>query len=119
MLLESPQARRLNEEIVGGDTTPELPLALGELVAQEVRARHYALATGITEALRPHARQEVNSEPTGEDFLNVSFRPRCPIPDPRCKVAETDHGSGVADDVARLGSVSPIICSLALYDWSR
>ena len=73
ILLDSPEARRLNDEITGGNTGPDLPLALGELVAQEVRARHYALATGITEALRPHARQEVNSEPTGEDFLNVSF----------------------------------------------
>ncbi|GAA2787355.1 GvpL/GvpF family gas vesicle protein [Kitasatospora paracochleata] len=73
ILLETPEARRLNDEIIGGDTGPELPLALGKLVAQEVRARHYALATGITEALRPHTRQEVNTEPTGKDFLNVSF----------------------------------------------
>ncbi|GAA1089007.1 MULTISPECIES: GvpL/GvpF family gas vesicle protein [Kitasatospora] len=73
ILLDSPEARQLNDEITGGNTNPDLPLALGELVANEVRARHYALATGITEALRPHARQEVNSEPTGDDFLNVSF----------------------------------------------
>ncbi|GJF31124.1 gas vesicle protein [Kitasatospora sp. NE20-6] len=73
ILRDSAEARRLNDDITGGNRSPDLPLALGEIVAQEVGARHYALATGITEALRPHARQDVVSEPTGQDFLNVSF----------------------------------------------
>ncbi|SEL26765.1 GvpL/GvpF family gas vesicle protein [Streptacidiphilus jiangxiensis] len=73
ILWETPEARRLNDEITGGNTNPDLPLALGELVAQEVQARQGALAAGIAEALRPHARQQLSSAPTGEDFLNVSF----------------------------------------------
>ena len=73
ILQESPEARQLNDDIKAGNSSPDLPLALGELVAQEVLARHHALAAGITAALRPHARQERASEPTGGDFLNVSF----------------------------------------------
>lgn len=73
ILQESPEARQLNDDIKAGDNSPDLPLALGELVAQEVLARHHALAAGITEALRPHTRQERTSEPTGDDFLNISF----------------------------------------------
>ncbi|WP_329500531.1 GvpL/GvpF family gas vesicle protein [Kitasatospora herbaricolor] len=73
ILQESPEARQLNDDIKAGNSSPDLPLALGELVAQEVLARHHALAGGIIEALRPHARQERISEPTGGDFLNVSF----------------------------------------------
>ncbi|WP_042414852.1 GvpL/GvpF family gas vesicle protein [Streptacidiphilus anmyonensis] len=73
ILLDTPEARQLNDEITGGDASPDLPLALGEMVAQEVQARQDALATGITEALRPYARQELGSGPTGKDFLSVSF----------------------------------------------
>ncbi|GHH82056.1 gas vesicle protein [Kitasatospora indigofera] len=73
ILRESPEARQLNDDIKAGSGSPDLPLALGELVAQEVLARHHALASGIIEALRPHARQERISEPTGDDFLNASF----------------------------------------------
>ncbi|MBD0694761.1 GvpL/GvpF family gas vesicle protein [Streptomyces sp. CBMA123] len=73
ILQESPTARQLNDDIKAGNGGPDLPLALGELVAREVLARQEALAAGIVEALRPHARQERASEPTGEDFLNISF----------------------------------------------
>ncbi|MFB7668208.1 GvpL/GvpF family gas vesicle protein [Kitasatospora sp. NPDC056138] len=73
ILQESPEARRLNDDIKAGDTSPDLPLALGELVVQEVQARHQVLAAGLTEALRPYARQARPSEPTGADFLNISF----------------------------------------------
>ncbi|MGW6914176.1 GvpL/GvpF family gas vesicle protein [Kitasatospora sp. NPDC054939] len=72
ILQESPEATRLNDDIKAGGG-PDLSLALGELVAQEVLARHQALASGIIEALRPHTRQERISEPTGDDFLNISF----------------------------------------------
>ncbi|MFD0260093.1 GvpL/GvpF family gas vesicle protein [Kitasatospora indigofera] len=73
ILRESSEARQLNDDIKAGNSSPDLPLALGELVAQEVLARHHALAAGIIEALSSHARQEHISEPTGGDFLNVSF----------------------------------------------
>ncbi|WP_354645320.1 GvpL/GvpF family gas vesicle protein [Kitasatospora camelliae] len=73
ILQDSAEARQLNDSIKAGNASPDLPLALGELVAQEVLARHHALAAGIIEALRPHARRERSSEPTGNDFLNISF----------------------------------------------
>ncbi|GAA2459755.1 GvpL/GvpF family gas vesicle protein [Streptomyces macrosporus] len=73
ILLESDEARRLNDEIRSGRGGPDLPLALGELVAQEVRTRQEALAAEIVGALRPLARDELSSQPTGDDFLNVSF----------------------------------------------
>ncbi|MGW7284140.1 GvpL/GvpF family gas vesicle protein [Streptomyces sp. NPDC054847] len=73
ILLESETARELNERIRGGDATPDLPVRLGELVAGEIQARQEALASGVIEALRPHSREVSTAQPTGEDFLNVSF----------------------------------------------
>jgi hypothetical protein len=73
ILRQSPQARSLNEEIRGGNLDPQLPMALGESIAQEVQARQEALAARVVERLRAHAREERSSAPTGEDFLNVSF----------------------------------------------
>ncbi|MFB8170299.1 GvpL/GvpF family gas vesicle protein [Kitasatospora purpeofusca] len=73
VLLESSEASALNNEIKAGTSSPELPLALGELVAREVQARHQALAASIAEALSPHTRQQRTSEPAGDDFLSVSF----------------------------------------------
>ncbi|MEU1422822.1 GvpL/GvpF family gas vesicle protein [Kitasatospora sp. NPDC005751] len=73
ILAESPEARRLNGEIRGGRAAPDAPVVLGELVSQEVRARQEALAAGITQALRPHARDERSSPPSGDVFLSISF----------------------------------------------
>ncbi|MDF3298832.1 GvpL/GvpF family gas vesicle protein [Streptomyces tropicalis] len=73
ILEESPVARALNDRIRGGAAGPELPLQLGELVTHEVQQRQQALADGIVEALRPHAREQETSRPTGDDFLSVSF----------------------------------------------
>ncbi|MGK4585246.1 GvpL/GvpF family gas vesicle protein [Kitasatospora sp. HPMI-4] len=73
VLAESGDARRLNDDIKAGNSNPDLPLALGELVVKEVQARHQAMGAGITESLRPHVREERMSEPTGGDFLNISF----------------------------------------------
>ncbi|SFY42947.1 GvpL/GvpF family gas vesicle protein [Streptomyces atratus] len=73
ILRESDEARELNEEIRSGRSSPELPLALGELVSQEVQARQDRLAVGVLDALRGFAREERSSQPTGNDFLNVSF----------------------------------------------
>jgi Gas vesicle synthesis protein GvpL/GvpF len=73
VLEESDEARGLNDAIRTGTGTPEMSIALGELVAQEVEARQQALAAGVVEALGPYAREEVFSTPAGQDFLNVSF----------------------------------------------
>ncbi|WP_326769010.1 GvpL/GvpF family gas vesicle protein [Streptomyces sp. NBC_01591] len=73
ILQESDEARRLNEEIRSGSGSPEQPLALGELVAQEVQARQDQLAAGVLDALRGFAREERSSQATGNDFLSVSF----------------------------------------------
>jgi Gas vesicle synthesis protein GvpL/GvpF len=73
ILLESDQARRMNEEIKAGRGGPDMPLALGELVAKEIEARKDRLAASITEALRGLAREESTVKPSGEDFLSVSF----------------------------------------------
>ncbi|WP_407549336.1 GvpL/GvpF family gas vesicle protein [Streptomyces sp. Pv4-95] len=73
ILLDSEEARGLNEEIRSGRGRPGLPAALGELIAQEVRARQDAQAAQVVGALGRLAREERVSQPAGEDFLNVSF----------------------------------------------
>ncbi|WP_406379142.1 GvpL/GvpF family gas vesicle protein [Streptomyces sp. NBC_01618] len=73
ILQESDEARGLNEEIRSGSSSPELPLALGELVSQEVQARQDQLAAKVLDALRGFAREERASQATGNDFLSVSF----------------------------------------------
>ncbi|MEV5200740.1 GvpL/GvpF family gas vesicle protein [Streptomyces sp. NPDC053720] len=73
ILRESDEARELNEAIRSGSSSPELPLALGELISQEVQARQGRLAAGVIDALRGFAREERSSQATGNDFLNVSF----------------------------------------------
>ncbi len=71
--LQSEEARRLNEEIRSGRGGQDLRIALGELVAAEVQRRHGALAAETVEALRPQARDVRTSDPTGDDFVSVSF----------------------------------------------
>ncbi|MEU3298986.1 MULTISPECIES: GvpL/GvpF family gas vesicle protein [unclassified Streptomyces] len=73
ILEESSTARELNDSIRNGSAGPDVSVALGELVAGEVEARHASLAAGVVEALRPFARDHEVSRPTGEDFLSVSF----------------------------------------------
>ncbi|MFD8733757.1 GvpL/GvpF family gas vesicle protein [Streptomyces sp. NPDC059618] len=73
ILTESEEARQLNDAIRAGGAAPDAPLRLGELVANEIRARQEALASGVIEALRPFAREIDSSPPVGSDFLNVSF----------------------------------------------
>ncbi|GAA3378666.1 GvpL/GvpF family gas vesicle protein [Streptomyces sannanensis] len=73
ILQESSVARQLNDEMRSGTASPDVPVRLGELVAQEVQARQEALASGVVEALRPFARELESSQPTGSDFLSVSF----------------------------------------------
>ncbi|MEU0274665.1 GvpL/GvpF family gas vesicle protein [Streptomyces sp. NPDC006307] len=79
VLRQSDDARRMNDEIRAGRGGQELKLALGELVAREVEARHASFGSGIVEALRPLARETRVSEAAGDDFLGASFlveRPR-------------------------------------------
>ncbi|MEE1767803.1 GvpL/GvpF family gas vesicle protein [Streptomyces sp. JV185] len=73
ILQESDEARELNDAIRSGNSSPELPLALGELVSQEVQERQDRLAAAVLDALRGFAREERSSQATGNDFLNVSF----------------------------------------------
>lgn len=73
ILLESDEARGLNTAIRSGSGTPQMSLALGELVAQEAGVRQEALAKGIVEALHPYVCDESFSAPGGQDFLSVSF----------------------------------------------
>jgi hypothetical protein len=73
ILLESEPARELNDRIRAGDANPDLPVRLGELVAHEVQARQQALSSGVVEALRPFAQDVSTFQPTGDDFVSVSF----------------------------------------------
>ncbi|MGW7487427.1 GvpL/GvpF family gas vesicle protein [Streptomyces sp. NPDC054786] len=73
ILQESDEARALNEQIRSGTGSPDLPLALGELISKEVQARQDRLAGGVLDALRGFAREESGSQPAGNDFLSVSF----------------------------------------------
>lgn len=73
ILEDVPEAADLNDRIRGGDQDPQLQLALGELVAQEVQARQEGLAAGLVEALLPFAREHVAHAPAQSDFLNLSL----------------------------------------------
>ncbi|MGW2827243.1 GvpL/GvpF family gas vesicle protein [Streptomyces sp. NPDC001443] len=73
ILLDSQEARELNEQIRAGTGTQDTSIALGEIVAQEVEARQQALGAGVIEALRPYAREESVTPAGGQDFVNVSF----------------------------------------------
>lgn len=73
ILTDSEEARGLNEEIRSGRGTPDMPIALGELVVKEVEARQDRLAAAVVEALRDATREERVSQATGDDFLNASF----------------------------------------------
>ncbi|MFE9845279.1 GvpL/GvpF family gas vesicle protein [Streptomyces goshikiensis] len=73
ILEDVPEAKDLNDRIRAGDQDPNLPLALGELVAGEARARQEALAAGLTEALLPFSRDHLARTASGSDFLNLSL----------------------------------------------
>ncbi|BDM68794.1 gas vesicle protein [Streptomyces nigrescens] len=73
ILTESDQARRMNEEVRSGRGGPDLPLALGELVAKEVETRKDRLNAAVAEALGGIAREETGYKAAGDDFLSVSF----------------------------------------------
>ncbi|WP_369524655.1 GvpL/GvpF family gas vesicle protein [Streptomyces agglomeratus] len=73
ILLGSEEARRLNEDVRAGRGGQDLRMALGGLFAGEVQRRHEVLAAETVDALRPVARDVRTSEPTGDDFVSVSF----------------------------------------------
>ncbi|MCT4357066.1 GvpL/GvpF family gas vesicle protein [Streptomyces sp. Je 1-79] len=79
ILLDTPEARELNERIRSGDQDPQLPVALGQLVAAQVQQRQEALAAGLVEALLPFAREHNVRPASGNDFLNLSLL----VPDDR------------------------------------
>ncbi|MET9465683.1 GvpL/GvpF family gas vesicle protein [Streptomyces sp. NPDC006544] len=73
ILRDSPEAAALNEQIRAGAPDPQLPLALGELIAREVRERQDALAAGLVQALIPYGREHASHPPSSPDFLNLSL----------------------------------------------
>ncbi|MFC9342537.1 GvpL/GvpF family gas vesicle protein [Streptomyces sp. NPDC057020] len=79
ILHETPEARELNERMRGGDHDPQLPMALGQLIAAQVQERQDALASGLVEALLPFAREHTVRQASGADFLNFSLL----VPDDR------------------------------------
>ncbi|MFG3280394.1 GvpL/GvpF family gas vesicle protein [Streptomyces sp. NPDC048111] len=73
VLEESAEARDLNDRIRAGDPDPQLPLALGEVVARDVQERQEALGAGLVEALTGYAREHVVRPPAYPDFVNLSL----------------------------------------------
>ncbi|WP_328923437.1 GvpL/GvpF family gas vesicle protein [Streptomyces sp. NBC_00190] len=73
ILADLPEAGDLNDRMRSGDQDPQLPLALGELVAGEVQARQESVAAGLVDALLPFAREHVTHPPAANDFLNLSL----------------------------------------------
>ncbi|MFD3663823.1 GvpL/GvpF family gas vesicle protein [Streptomyces sp. NPDC058659] len=73
ILRETPEAHELNERIRAGDPDPQLPMALGQIVATQVRERQDVLAAELIDALLPFAREHSVRQASGEDFLNCSL----------------------------------------------
>jgi hypothetical protein len=73
ILRETPEAQQLNERIRAGDEDPQLPLALGQIVAAQVQQRQEALASVLVEALLPFAQEHSTHPASGDDLLNLSL----------------------------------------------
>jgi hypothetical protein len=73
VLAESEQARRLNERTRDGNGTYDDRIALGQLIAREVEARHRQVAEQVITELSELVRCQVVTAPGKDDFLNVSF----------------------------------------------
>ncbi|MFF0473539.1 GvpL/GvpF family gas vesicle protein [Streptomyces sp. NPDC004284] len=98
ILRETPEAQELNERIRSGEEDPQLPLALGQLVAAQVSERQEALASGLIEALVPFAREHRVRQPSGDDLLNLSLL----VPDDRKQdflTAQANLAQEIEDDV--------------------
>ncbi|MEU6879472.1 GvpL/GvpF family gas vesicle protein [Streptomyces sp. NPDC046712] len=110
ILEDVPEARELNERIRTGDRDPQVPLALGELVAREVQARQESLAAGLVEALLPFARDHVTRPASANDFLNLSLL----VPDEN----ESDFLKAQARLSAELGGGVGLRCNGPLPPYS-
>ncbi|MEE1814443.1 GvpL/GvpF family gas vesicle protein [Streptomyces sp. SP18ES09] len=98
ILSEDEEARALNERMRSGDIDPQLPLALGELIAGQVQVRQDALAAGLIEALTPFAREHTVRQASEPDFLNFSLL----VPDDRREAfltAEANLAREIGDGV--------------------
>ncbi|MFD8643903.1 GvpL/GvpF family gas vesicle protein [Streptomyces zaomyceticus] len=98
ILRETPEANELNERIRAGDRDPQLPMALGQLVAAQVQQRQDALAAGLVAALVPFAREHTVRQASGADFLNFSLL----VPDERqeeFRTAEANLARQIGDGV--------------------
>ncbi|MEX0171142.1 GvpL/GvpF family gas vesicle protein [Streptomyces sp. LMG1-1-1.1] len=73
ILHDSDQARQLNDRIRAGDADPRLPLELGEIVSNEVRARQEDLAARLVQALVPLAADHSVRAPADGDILSISL----------------------------------------------
>ncbi|MFS0696084.1 GvpL/GvpF family gas vesicle protein [Streptomyces nitrosporeus] len=73
ILADSEEARRLSAHTRDNPDAHDSMMALGELVAREVRTRHEALAEDIMNAVAPAAERTSQGEPGKNHFLNVSF----------------------------------------------
>ncbi|MEE1752906.1 GvpL/GvpF family gas vesicle protein [Streptomyces sp. SP18CS02] len=73
ILRDSPEATALNDRIRAGATDPQLPLALGELVARDVQEHHDALAEGLVRELLPYAHEHATHPSASPDFLSISL----------------------------------------------
>ncbi|MGX1761868.1 GvpL/GvpF family gas vesicle protein [Streptomyces lydicus] len=70
---ESAEVQQLNDRTRQNPDAYDAKVALGELISQEVAARHDRARTDIVARLAPAALRTAHAEPTKRHFLNVSF----------------------------------------------
>jgi hypothetical protein len=73
ILEDVPEARRLSELARAQPADHARKVALGEVLANEARARQESDAREIAAGLEPRAVRRSGAEPTGSYFLNASF----------------------------------------------
>jgi hypothetical protein len=104
VLTESPQLRRLNEELrAGGGGTYEQRLSFGETVASAVQDRLDKLSHQIVTAVRQHALREREGSAVEGNFLNMSF------------LIDHDALSAIEEEVDKLRESSGQFMELRLY----
>lgn len=70
---ESDEVRRLNEYTRRHPEAADERVRLGELIAEELKAREARDARRLRDSLAPAARHVAEADPTASDFLDVSF----------------------------------------------
>ncbi|MEI7034737.1 GvpL/GvpF family gas vesicle protein [Streptomyces pratensis] len=73
VMADSDEVRRLNERTRTQSGGHDERIALGELVAREVTARHEREAEEVAARLAPAATRASHAEPGPQQFLNLSF----------------------------------------------